>query len=55
MTTGLFILLRWALTFGVPLALAAQQLAFLRKAEDEKRALAAIPVPVRVRAPVPAE
>ena len=43
MTTGLFILLRWALTFGVPLAVAAHQLMILRK--DEERKMAAVAVP----------
>jgi len=43
MTTGLFILLRWALTFGVPLAVAAHQLMILRKAEERKLSAAAVP------------
>lgn len=45
MTTGLFILMRWVLTFGVPLAIAAHQLMLLRKAEIEERDRNAVAVP----------
>ena len=43
MTTGLFIIARWALTFGVPLAIAAHQLHVLRADNDnsDKQAKAA--------------
>jgi hypothetical protein len=36
METGLFIIARWALTFGVPLAVAAHQLVLLRAANDNE-------------------
>lgn len=42
MSTGVFIIARWVLTFGIPLAIAAHQLVLLRRAEDADRA-AAIP------------
>lgn len=45
MTTGLFIILRWALTFGVSLAIAAHQLMVLRKDEVEQRQSDAAAVP----------
>ncbi len=47
MTTGVFIVLRWVLTFGVPLAVAAHQLVLLRKAkvEADERRLTAVAVP----------
>jgi|GEM_PF-1934398 len=45
MTTGLFILLRWALTFGVPLAVAAHQLMILKKDKAEERRSDAVAVP----------
>lgn len=43
MTTGLFIVLRWVLTFGVPLAIAAHQLKLLRESEERKMAAVAVP------------
>ncbi len=45
MTTGVFIIARWVLTFGVPLAIAAHQLALVRKAQENDRKLAAAAVP----------
>jgi hypothetical protein len=45
MTTGLFIIARWVLTFGIPLAIAAHQLVVLRRAEENERASAGAPVP----------
>jgi hypothetical protein len=45
MTTGLFIIARWVLTFGIPLAIAAHQLWLLRQQEEEKNGMVAAPVP----------
>ena len=45
MTTGLFIIARWVLTFGIPLAIAAHQLVLVRRAQAEDRNLAAAAVP----------
>ncbi len=42
MTTGLFIIARWVLTFGIPLAIAAHQLVLLRRSQEAELA-AAVP------------
>jgi hypothetical protein len=40
MTTGLFIIARWVLTFGIPLAIAAHQLMLVRRAQEADNAVA---------------
>jgi hypothetical protein len=40
MTTGLFIIARWVLTFGIPLAIAAHQLILVRRAQEADNAVA---------------
>lgn len=42
MTTGAFIIARWVLTFGIPLAIAVHQLVLLRRAQEADQA-AAVP------------
>ena len=42
MTTGLFIIARWVLTFEIPLAIAAHQLMLVRRAQKADIA-AAVP------------
>jgi len=42
MTTGIFIIARWVLTFGIPLGIAVHQLLLLRRAQEADQA-AAVP------------